>query len=606
MNALIPDHLVDEIRDRADIVEVVSQHVHLTKRGRNYFGLCPFHTERTPSFSVNQEKQIFHCFGCGIGGNAFRFLMELDHISFPEAVRKLAQQVGVSLPEARVAAANASAHESLYRTCEFARDHFHAMLVRNQHGEPGLAYLEDRGVAQETIQRFKLGFAPPGWDHLMKAAARHSVSEELLEKAGLVVPKESGGHYDRFRDRLIFPIATASGRTVGFAGRALDAQTQPKYLNSPETPVYHKGSVLYGLSEAKDAIRKQGYAILVEGYMDALSLFQSGIEHVVATAGTALTEAHTALLSRHAPGVVLVFDADAAGQAAARRAVETLAVADLDAKVLPLPEGHDPDSFVREHGPDAFRRLVDSAVPMVDYLLEALAASMPLDNVEGKRRAILELARVLAGVPDPTRRGLLIDHVADELGVRREVVLEAVSGSASRPRHRATPDGMASDHERIDAPLGAERDLLRLMLRRPNVVKEVRDRFVLADFTHEPYRRIAEVLLSVSQEGRVAEPALVMDRCDQSLAPLVSELATDIPISPQHDNLDREEMFAKSEEEVLRKMRWEILDRKQQAAEAKLRKAQEAKDEAAAAELLAECHRLNMEKRALGEIQKNA
>jgi DNA primase len=314
MNASIPEHVLDEIRARSDILEVVSQHVPLKKKGRNYFGLCPFHTEKTPSFSVNQEKQIFHCFGCGSGGDVFRFLMELDKVSFVEAVRSLAQRSGLSLPESRVDVAKASANEQLYRACEFARDYFHAMLLNDKRAEPARAYLRDRAIAEETISRFKLGSAIPGWDHLLNAAARSSLSEKLLESAGLVVPRADDGYYDRFRNRLIFPVDTASGRTVAFAGRALTSETEPKYLNSPETPIYHKGELLYGLAEARDAVRKDGYVLLVEGYVDALRLFQAGIENVVACAGTAFTEAHAWSLARYGPKVVLVYDADPAGE----------------------------------------------------------------------------------------------------------------------------------------------------------------------------------------------------------------------------------------------------------------------------------------------------
>ncbi|MCK5734206.1 MAG: DNA primase, partial [Candidatus Latescibacteria bacterium] len=373
--ARIPEEVIEDIRAQINIADVVSDYVALKKKGQNYFGLCPFHVEKTPSFSVNVEKQIFHCFGCGAGGNVFTFLRDVEKISFVEAVRLVAQKAGVPLPEERSGTRSGEVSDELYRANELAQKYFQHLLWKDASGEKVRTYLAERDLSEETAKRFGLGVALPNWDGLLKVGAKRALGGETLQKAGLVVPRTGGGFYDRFRDRLMFPITNIGGRTVAFGARTLDPEGHPKYLNSPETPIYRKGHILYGLSEAKDAIRKTGQVLIVEGYTDLLRLMQSGIEHVVASSGTAFTPEQAKLLSRYGDRVVLVYDADQAGSAAALRGIDILLAADLDVRVISLPEGHDPDSFVREEGPDRFLNLLQDAQPILDYKLSQLGRS---------------------------------------------------------------------------------------------------------------------------------------------------------------------------------------------------------------------------------------
>ncbi len=318
----IPEETIEAIRAAIDIVEVVGEYVPLRRRGANWFGLCPFHEEKTPSFSVNPHLGIFKCFGCGRGGDVFAFIQQIEHVSFVEAVRMLAERAGIPLPDGEEEADDP--RPALYHALRFAARFYFEQLTQSEAGQVARAYLKQRGIHPEAVRRFGLGYAPNAWDALLKAATEAGIRSEVLEQAGLVLPrKERGGYYDRFRHRLMFPIFSHTGRVVGFGGRLLEPDPeQPKYINTPETPVYHKGRILYGLYQARQALRTQEEAILVEGYTDVIALHQAGIEHVVATSGTALTPDQARLLARYVRRVVLLFDADAAGQQAALRSIE--------------------------------------------------------------------------------------------------------------------------------------------------------------------------------------------------------------------------------------------------------------------------------------------
>ena len=381
---LIPEETLERIRAATDIVDLVSGHVQLTRKGRNFLGLCPFHTEKTPSFNVNPELQIYRCFGCGAGGNIFKFVQEMDRVSFPEAVSFLARRCGVEIPESGAARRDGQVADRIYRANEWAARYYH-YLLRQDEGRRALDYLHDRGLSDEVIDRFYLGYAPGGGASLLERAGRRGHTPELLEQAGLALPSRSGrGHFDRFRDRVMFPIANLSRRSIGFGARALKPGDEPKYLNSPETPVYHKGSVLYGLNWTRKEIVSRDCAIVVEGYMDLLALAQAGIGNVVASSGTALTEQQCRTLDRYARRVVLVFDGDAAGSAAAMRGLEVLIGAGLDAQVVPLPGDDDPDSFVRREGAERFGQLVDKAESVIAFYINRLADEIDLSTMAGK------------------------------------------------------------------------------------------------------------------------------------------------------------------------------------------------------------------------------
>lgn len=511
MSYRIPEETIEEIRGHVDIVDLVSDYVHLKKRGNNYFGLCPFHAEKTPSFSVNAEKQIFHCFGCGVGGNVFTFLRDIENISFIEAVRTLAERAGVPLPEEQVGPTRGEASDVLYRANELARKYYQHLLWNDPIGEKTRAYLERRGISRPVAERFGLGYSPPEWDRLLNVAGRRALSGEALEEAGLASPRSSGiGYYDRFRDRLMFPISNVGGRTVAFGARTLEPDGEPKYLNSPETAIYRKGQILYGLGENKAAIRAAHYAIIVEGYTDLLRLVQSGIEPVVASAGTAFTPDQARLLARYAPRVIVVYDGDQAGSMAALRGSDVLLEADLDVYVVALPEGHDPDSFVRQEGPEPFLQLVERARPVLEYKLDQVGRTEDLSTVSGRRVALAALVETMARIGDEIKRNLWIKEMAERLDVKEEVLHRAVETERRRgPKQKdvETP-GPATE------PKGsaAQRELLRMMIGRPGVTARVAQEVGPEGFESGAYRNIARALFSMVEEDLSPDPAALIDR----------------------------------------------------------------------------------------------
>ncbi|RPJ75406.1 MAG: DNA primase, partial [Desulfobacteraceae bacterium] len=504
----IPDEKVSEIRQAVDIAEVVSETVLLRKAGKNLVGLCPFHAEKTPSFSVSPDKQIFHCFGCGSGGDVFGFVMKRDGVSFVEALRTLAQRSGIEIPERALSPDDQrrlKERDTLFEINRLALEFFCGALRRDPAGPAALGYLNRRGVGSQAIEAFKLGYAPRGWDTLLGFMTERRIAPVMVEKAGLAVPrKDRSGFYDRFRDRLIFPIFDETGRVVGFGGRVMDDST-PKYLNSPETPIYTKRKVLYGLQRAKDRCRVLGSAYIVEGYLDLISLHQAGIDNAVATLGTALTPEHIRLLTRYAGRMVLVYDSDDAGIRSAQRCVELFwkEHADFrrgdvfredqaDTRILVLPEGHDPDSFVRRHGAEAFQRLARSAPGMVSFLTENAVKRYGL-TAEGKIRVVAELRGPLAAVNDPVAQAFYVQQLAERLGVPEAVILQGIArrrpsgpssvSGASEPAAR--PAALAEGGERF------ERRIVTMMLQFPEMIPEIIERRIVECFADGPMKRLA-------------------------------------------------------------------------------------------------------------------
>ena len=373
MSSKFSDDLIDKVREANDIVSVVSEYVQLKKAGNRFVGLCPFHTERTPSFSVSPDRQLFYCFGCHVGGNVFTFIMKMEGLTFPEAVRRLGQRAGIDVstdaesPQERAARER---RESIYRVNALALEYYRQILMRAPHAQGARDYLKRRRIESDTQEKFKLGYAPASWDSLLSIIAGKGIPPALTYEAGLA-SRASGTtrYYDRFRNRLVFPIVNVYGRVVGFGGRALD-DSMPKYLNSPESAVFSKRSNLYGINLASDSIRRNGKAVLVEGYMDVISAHQAGHTNVVATLGTALTTEQARVVLRYANQVILCYDADMAGSDATARGVHTTTALGLDVRVAVLPEGHDPDSFIRERGGKAFRKCIDEAVVFTRYRLD--------------------------------------------------------------------------------------------------------------------------------------------------------------------------------------------------------------------------------------------
>ncbi len=476
---MIPEDTIREIRERATILDVVSDYVSLKKAGTNYQGLCPFHGEKTPSFNVNPGRGIFHCFGCGVGGNAFKFIEMIEGLSFPEAVKFLAKRVGIHIedrPLSQRELQRRDEREEYYRITELASQFYRSLLLSGDEGEPCRQYLAERGVDLATAEAYRLGFAPGRWDALCRYLERRKVPLDQVEKLGLVRHREGGGYYDIFRNRLLFTIADFHGRPIAFGGRVLD-DALPKYINSPESPIYHKGDILFGLDLAKQAIREKGAAIIVEGYFDHLSLYQAGVKEVVATCGTALTPDHVKLLRRYAGRFYTLFDSDGAGQKATIKAMELLLPEAVPTSVIELPEGDDPDSFVKREGADAFAQLLSKARPVIEYYLRQLLAKGDAGTIEGKRRILAAILPNLRLITDRIQRRLYVSEVARVLGIdeaelRRETGLQGLERREAATSHmelKRTGSGSAEMLLMLIATYpdlaarAAERELIKLL-----------------------------------------------------------------------------------------------------------------------------------------------
>ncbi len=412
------EELKNRIKEAADIVEVASRYTTLKKAGRYYRGLCPFHQEKTPSFYVDPEKKLYHCFGCGAGGDVIKLVMEMEGVSFMEALRSLARQYGIPFQWGK---SSPSSGDLLFRITEDAMRLYQAELWR---GGRGLSYIRERGIPEEVARELLLGYAPSGWDFLVKRLGdKYPLSE--LERAGLIIKKEGEGYYDRFRDRVIFPILTEYGRVVGFGARAISPQEQAKYINSPQTPIYKKGKTLYGLNWSKAFIRKEGKAVLVEGYMDFLSLYAKGIKNVVASLGTSLTQEQASLLSRFSEEVFLNYDSDEAGMRSAARAVPILFSAGLKVRVVRLDGAKDPDEFVEKFGPSSYIYKLEEAEKGVIFLFNYYSE-------KGKEIGVKIALEAIGNIPDPIARRYEVAELAYVSGIEEEILLSMIGGEAGQ------------------------------------------------------------------------------------------------------------------------------------------------------------------------------
>lgn len=497
----IPQEKIEEVRLASDIVDVISAYVRLKRRGKSYVGLCPFHQEKTPSFHVAPDKQMYYCFGCQEGGNVFTFVMKTENVSFAEAVRSLAQQAGIEIPTADTSRSGSTENERLFRANMVAARFFRESLFGTSEGEFALRYFSQRGFTDEAIKKFGLGYAPRSWQALMQHASALGIEAQYLEKAGLVVKRDDGGYYDRFRGRAMFPILSTTGRVVGFAGRQLYSDdTLPKYINSPETSIYQKSKVLYGLSLTRDAIRKSEYAILVEGYTDLISIYMADIQNVVASSGTALTEDQVRLLGRYASAVVIMYDADSAGSNAALRGVDLLLEKGLDVRIAQLPHGEDPDSYVRTYGRDAFLGLIDESVSVIDFKANMLRSEGYFNTPEGQAKAIRSIIRTLAKIPDELKRNLYIKAIAERYDLYESVLYRELDTVTREDRRRgeplperrpvvSKPSATGNETVRKNPDLHtfatAERDIIKLILQSDRDVLEFIFSQVTSDELHD-------------------------------------------------------------------------------------------------------------------------
>ncbi len=501
---MIPDRIVDEVRERADLVEVIGEHVPLKRAGKEFKGLCPFHQEKTPSFCVVPAKGFYKCFGCGESGDVFSFLMKHLGLSFNESVEKLAAREGIEIPR-RDARPEEDALAPYREAVAFAADFYQRQLREPRAGERARRYLEDRGIGDEAAERFLLGYAPADWRALRDAAHRHGFDDQLLETAGLIKRSEKVDEpYDRLRDRLVFPTTDVRGRVIAFGGRALGADAKgPKYLNSPETPLYQKGNELYGLAWSKGAIRKEGAALVVEGYMDYVSLAAREIENVAATLGTAMSPEQARTLVRYAGQTLMLYDSDTAGLRATFRSGDEILRAGGHPLVVTLPPGEDPDSVVRKGGREALAPFLDAAVDILERKLQILEERGFFEAVDGVRRALDGLLPTLRAAKDPTLRDIYVDRVAKRTGVRRETLEQEIAAESPSSRRAAT--------QRVESPGGpppsprthdpTERLLLLLLARDPARLEQTVDLIQPEAFRAEVNRELYDALIEHAGRG---------------------------------------------------------------------------------------------------------
>jgi DNA primase len=524
--ATLSDEKLQELRDRVDLVAVVQRRVPLKKSGHDWKGLCPFHGEKTASFYVVPDKKMFHCFGCGVSGDAIKFVMQMEGRSFREAVEMLANEAGVDLtppdPEqARRSARRAALAEVNEKACTF----YERVLWEHPKGEVAREHLRQRGVTEDTARAWRLGYAPNLWDALARSHALKGVDPKLVEEAGLGVPRKKGdGLYDRFRGRLVVPIRE-SGRIVGFGGRLLEGQSDAKYLNSPDTPLYQKGLTLFALDRAREAVRREGVALFVEGYFDAIGLHQAGILTAVATCGTALTDKQLELVTKAgAKELIFVFDGDAAGMRAAQRASEIAAGQGVPARVLTPPPGEDPDETVLRVGVQGFREMLGSAQPSLEFLLDRALGQLPKGApIESRVRAVEAVKGIVQAAPSPLARDLYVEKVAEKIGAPVETIRRALAGkSAPPPPSRPAPPPEAGRPLPLSV-LKAELVILAALVRHPELAPELAHSGAVGEFVHPALREAADAVCS-GGDAQSAIRAVEPDTLRQRLLDAVAEM----------------------------------------------------------------------------------
>lgn len=512
------DELIEEIRINNDIVDVVSEYVRLEKRGKNYFGLCPFHREKTPSFSVESGKQIFYCFGCGKGGNVFQFISLAEKIDYIESVRLLADRAKIMLPESDNAEeAEKAKQKQQVLNINLLAARYYNDVINSKKGEAGNAYLKKREITEHTARKFGLGYSADEWDNLYQHLKENGVSEENMLLSGLIMQSSKGHLYDRFKGRLMFPIFDVRGNVIGFGGRVLD-NSLPKYMNSPETVVYNKGRHLYALNFAKNSDSKR--LVVVEGYMDVISLYQSGINNVVASLGTALTESQGRILKKYAEEIVISYDADTAGQAATQRGLNLLNDIGCNVRVLTVPDSKDPDEYIRKNSPDHFRKLIDNALSLVEYKIKVLRGEQDLSTTDGKITFLNKAALVLAKVDNVMEREMYIKKLSREYEISEEAMLSEVM-RRTRPAKtqslkianavEAAKKAAVSGDEIEGKILQSERFILSLLCVDNSMYQVIKENFKIDQFIGEENKRVAGIVFEKMEERKDFTPAELLN-----------------------------------------------------------------------------------------------
>jgi DNA primase len=528
------EDLIHRIRQESDILEWVLKYVSLKKAGQNWIGLCPFHTEKTPSFTVSPGKQVYHCFGCGAGGNVIGFLMKIDGVTFPQAIKTLAQRLGIPIEPQRTVGSDQAdrVREELYQIHLDAAEYFRGALLKGAEGVRAREYLRSRGISDRTIMDFSLGFAPAGWNGLEQDLTEKGWSAGQIEKAGLIIGKDQpvqsrNRYYDRFRNRIIFPIFDLQKRVIGFGGRVLD-DSQPKYLNSPETPIFSKGHHLYGLEKAREAAGKCGYLVVVEGYFDAIAAHQAGIHAVVATLGTALTTHHIQRIHRFVKTVKLIFDPDEAGVRAALRTLDLIIPSPISGEVVLLPDSEDPDCFIKRRGPEAFAEWLSRSTKLLDFAIRRGLTDPGAKSIEGKLKIVDRILPVIRKVARPIERGYYLKHLAESLGLEeRELVMEmAKLGGTKTVASSGPPDSLSSKWPK------EEQILLHLLVHDRVDINTLLQEIEPAHFSDSRLRRLFELYIESGKSAGGVVPLPVRlhpDMAEPELAPILTILMVEEP-----------------------------------------------------------------------------
>jgi DNA primase len=557
---------VSEVRDRANILEVVSDYVSLKKTGKHHKGLCPFHSEKTPSFTVNEEKQIFHCFGCGTGGNVFTFLMKIGNFTFPQALEELAKRYGVTLARREpspLQKREMARKEILFQINQTAMEYFHEVLMRRKEGEEGRRYLSRRGMKQEMLEEHRLGYALERWDGLTQYLREKKVSPAMAQELGLILPKKKEGWYDAFRGRIIFPIFDLHHRVVGFGGRLIK-EGQPKYLNSPESVIYHKGEILYGLPAARPSASERDSVIIVEGYFDLLTLHQYGVKHSVATLGTALTAQHLRVLKRYAGNIITLFDGDSAGVKATLRSLPLFLEEEIAGKTVLLPEGEDPDAFLRKGNLKVLEEKLANAAPLIDFYFEWLMKTHDTRSIDGKIRVAREAMPLVGRIPDAIRRNYYIKALADRLGVEESLLAEMLRSShGNRPKgeedlkNQAGEQGFSKSEEMV----------VRLIVHWPELIPTVSREGIVEAFDSPLLKRIAgEIEEAYGRKGKLD--------LSETLEALPEDLQRELSRIAFHEKDVDEGLRQKMLQDCIQKIREKRLKRENRELLKKMREAE--------------------------------
>jgi len=575
------EQTIEEIQSKINIVDVVGGYITLKKAGRNFKACCPFHNEKTPSFVVSPQKQIYHCFGCGAGGDMISFVMNHEHLEFIEALRILADRANVTIPQfsRRPGTQKSSFNNAIYRVNELAANYYSALLVGSPKAKDARTYLGKRSLNASTVAKFKMGFAPQEWESLLTFAKQKGISPATLEKAGLIIPGKEESFYDRFRNRIIFPISDIRNKIVAFGGRVID-DSMPKYMNSPETPAYVKGRHLYGLNLAIDEIKKKDYCVIVEGYMDLIIPYQHGIKNIVATLGTALTVEQIRLIKRFTKNVVIIFDADEAGEAASLRGLDLLLSEELYVKVARLPEGLDPDSYICQNSSEEFTKIVEAADNLFDYKLKLLLKRLNPANTDDKAKISNEMLPTIKRIENAVLRSDYIKKLAEVLVTSEEALLEELQ--------KVKIDYSYLSENKIQreyVPMRpAEKIIIGLAIEDPDIAAEAKEHLMVREFKSPEVRTILKMIFDILDEGKSPTPGKVMHKLnDNNLSHLICEA-----LAETENLVEREKSFV----DCVLKIKRDNLKSKKEQITGLIKQAEQKGDEAELMKLVKELNTL--------------